>query len=150
MNLSALIAAIVVFARGLWLSRVVLLTLVVLASEAQAGTELSFWHSYTPPAGEIHFSFHIANYKRGLFFGSCGPSTRSLQWAYDVCLVGKGPVYRKEQITITSDSRSVAVADGTITIDSKQQRATIDLRAGNQDGPTNFVGNGTWRIRKAK
>jgi hypothetical protein len=69
-------------------------------TKAQAGTELDFWHSCAPPSGPTHFSFHVANYKRGLFFGSCGISTRSLQWEYDVTLTGNGPVYQQDQIAV--------------------------------------------------
>lgn len=126
------------------------------ATNAQAGTELDFWHSYThQPSGVTHFSFHIANYKRGLFFGSCGPSTRSLQWEYDVDLAGAGPVYKGEQITLRQEGKQVPVASGTISVDAQQQHATIDLRTtqpgtNSPAGATNFLGNGTHRIRKLK
>jgi hypothetical protein len=124
------------------------------AATAQAGTELDFWHSYThQPSGAVHFSFHIANYKRGLFFGSCGPSTRSLQWEYDMDLAGPGPRYTSEQITVTREGKRVVVAAGTISVDPKQRHATIDLRTapGNsQTAAVDFVGNGTHRIHRLK
>src|ERR1035438_1899968 len=77
-----------------------------LTSSANAGTILDFWHSYThQPSGVTHYSFHIANYKRGLFFGSCGPSAKSLQWEYDMDLTGCGPIYHKEQIAFTVEGK---------------------------------------------
>jgi hypothetical protein len=125
------------------------------ALPARAGTELDFWHSYVHQAdGATHFSFHIANYKRGLFFGSCGPSTRSLQWGYDVDLAGPGPRYTADQITLRVDGKPVSIASGTIAVDLNQQQATIQLQI-TQSGTnqpvtsTNFPGNGTHRISKA-
>src|SRR5260370_24175421 len=89
-----------------------------LAAEAHAETKLDFWHFYThQPSGVTHYSFHIANYKRGLFFGSCGPSTRWLQWEYDVDLAGNGPVYEKRQVALTTEGKHVEVISGSITID---------------------------------
>jgi hypothetical protein len=126
---------------GLWITCV--------AIPVNAGTELDFWHSYThQPSGKSHYSFHIANYKRGLFFGPCGPSTRSVQWEYDVDLTDNGPVYQKDQIAIKAEGKPFAVAAGTISIDAKQQNAKIDLQIGRDGTTTNFVGNGTWRIKK--
>src|SRR5438105_12438651 len=86
------------------------------ASPARAEAKLDFWHSYThQPSGVIHYSFQIASYKRGLFFGSCGPSTRSLQWEYDIDLTGPGPVYQADQISMTSDLKKVPIGSGTLT-----------------------------------
>jgi len=126
------------------------------AVRARAGTELDFWHSYVhQPSGVVHFAFHIASYKRGLFFGSCGPSTRSMQWEYDVDLAGAGPVYARDQITLKRDGQPVAVAAGTIKLDAERQHATLDLQtaqpATNQPAvPVSFPGNGTHRIRKTR
>jgi hypothetical protein len=126
------------------------------AASARAGTELNFWHSYVhQPSGVTHFSFHIANYKRGLFFGSCGPSTRSLQWGYDVDLAGSGPLYTSDEIKLELDGKRIPVASGTISIDPNQQQATIQLQI-TQPGtnqpvnPANFKGNGTHRIQRIK
>jgi hypothetical protein len=122
-----------------------------LSAEAHAEIKLDFWHSYThQPSGVTHYSFHIASYKRGLFFGSCGPSTRSLQWEYDIDLSGNAPIYHKDQMTITSEGKRVEVESGTITIDPKQRETTIDLRVKGPAGVTNFFGNGTHRIGKLK
>ena len=126
------------------------------ATSARAGTELNYWHSYIhQPDGVAHFSFHIANYKRGLFFGSCGPSTRSLQWGYDVDLAGPGPRYSAYQIMLRVDGKPISIASGTIAIDSNQLHATIQLQVTqpgtNQPGASaNFPGNGTHPIRMLK
>jgi hypothetical protein len=142
--------------RHIVLSLVLIACFLSLAPQASAGTELNFWHSYVHhPSGVTHFSFHIANYKRGLFFGSCGPSTRSLQWGYDVDLAGPGPRYTPDQIALRVDGKTVSVVSGTIGIDTRQEQATIQLQIA-QPGTnqlvtsTIFPGNGTHRIRKAR
>jgi len=118
---------------------------------ARAETKLDFWHYYIhQPSGIVHYSFQIANYKRGLFFGSCGPSTRSLQWGYDIDLAGPGPVYQKEQITITSDATPVEVVSGTIRYDAKSNQAILNLRVRSTAGELVFPGNGTHSIKKIK
>ena len=138
------------------ISLVLLSGSLVLAPPARAGTELNFWHSYVhQPDGVTHFSFHIANYKRGLFFGSCGPSTRSLQWSYDVDLAGAGPLYNRDQIKLSVDGKQLEVSLGTISIDSNQQHATIQLQITQPSThqpatSTNFAGNGTHQIRMLK
>jgi len=134
-----------------FLTIVVTLLLAVTAG-TRAGVVLDFWHSYTPPStGTRHHNFHLTNYKRGLFFGSCGISTRSLRWGYTFDLEGDGPVYSPGRVTVTDeDFRSLTVAAGTITIDEKKMTAIIDL-AIEQAGTTNrFAGNGTYRIKKSK
>ena len=114
-------------------------------------TKLDFWHSYVhQPSGVIHYSFQIASYKRGLFFGSCGPSTRSLQWEYDIDLSGPGPVYEKDQIRITSDTKPIGVVSGTIRYDAKRNEAALDLRVQSSPGESAFPGNGTHSIKKIK
>lgn len=119
-------------------------------ASALGETKLDFWHSYVPPNGSIHYSFQIARYKRGLFFGSCGPSTRSLQWAYNIDLAGPGPVYNKEQITITSDLKRLDIVSGTVKIDLQQSEATLNLRVRSSSGESDLPANGTHSIKKLK
>jgi hypothetical protein len=118
---------------------------------AHAETKLDFWHSYVhQPSGVIHYSFQIASYKRGLFFGSCGPSTRSLQWEYDIDLAGTGPVYQKDQIAITSEGKTVEIVSGTIMIEPKRNEATLGLQIKSSGTNLTFPGNGTHRVVKLK
>ena len=118
---------------------------------ARGETKLDFWHSYIhQPSRVIHYSFQIARYKRGLFFGSCGPSTRSLQWEYDIDLSGPGPVYQAGQIAITSDLKKVDIASGSISIDAAHEHATVNLRLKSGAGVVEFPGNGTHPIKKTK
>src|SRR5438045_3700403 len=93
---------------------------------AGAGTVLDFWHSYAPPqTGQKHYSFRLTNYKRGLFFGSCGISTKSQQWAFNIDLAGDGPTYGKDQVSLSDDNAMpMAVVSGSVTIDGKQAFAT--------------------------
>jgi hypothetical protein len=125
--------------------------LVSFLASAMGETKLDFWHSYVhQPSGVIHYSFQIASYKRGLFFGSCGPSTRSLQWEYDIDLAGPGPVYGKDQIKVTSDTKPVGVVSGTIRYDAKRDVAALDLRVQSASGESAFPGNGAHSIKKIK
>ncbi len=127
-----------------------MLALLFTPQSARGETKLDFWHSYIQPNGVLHYSFQIASYKRGIFFGSCGPSTRSLQWEYDIDLAGKGPVYQKEQIVITSEGKPIEVLSGTITVDPKLNDATINLRVKVSGTGLSFPANGLHRIRKPK
>jgi hypothetical protein len=118
---------------------------------ARAETKLDFWHSYVhQPSGVVHYSFQIASYKRGIFFGSCGPSTRALQWEFDIDLAGTGPVYNKDQINVTSEGQKVEVVAGNIALDSTQREATISLRVKASGTEIEFAGNGKHRIIKLK
>lgn len=135
-------------ALGFWLT---LLSLVFSLNITRAETKLDFWHSYKhQPSGVIHYSFQIANYKRGLFFGSCGPCTRSLQWEYDIDLAGAGPVYEKDQIKITSETKSVDVISGSVRVDPKRNEAILNLQVRSEIGVLAFRGNGTYAIEKVK
>jgi len=121
------------------------------AHVSRAETKLDFWHSYIhQPSGVVHYSFQIASYKRGLFFGSCGPSTRSLQWEYDIDLSGAGPVYQQNQITITTEGKSVETVSGTITIEPKRNEATIELQIKSSATNLAFPCNGTHHITKLR
>jgi hypothetical protein len=136
---------------SIWLKSTVLLAVAMTWQGLAFGeTRLDFWHSYVPPNGTNHYSFQIASYKRGLFFGSCGPSTRSLQWEYNIDLAGPGPVYNKQQINITSDAKPVEVISGTVTIDAKQEEAIVNLRVQTATGESEFLANGKHRIKKLK
>jgi hypothetical protein len=141
--------------RALLLTKIIQwLTVLVVAwveLPARGETKLDFWHSYIhQPSGVIHYSFQIARYKRGLFFGSCGPSTRSLQWEYDIDLAGKGPVYQREAVTMTSEGKKVELRSGTITVGPKSGEATINLRIKSAGTELEFAGNGTHQIRKSR
>jgi hypothetical protein len=134
-----------------YLQTVLIFMLLCVSSKALAGGGVDFWHSYThQPDGLPHYSFRIAKYKRGLFFGSCGPSTRSLQWEYEVDLAGAGPVYEKNRIEITAEGKNIEVLSGRVAIDSNQEQVTIDLRVKTTASTTNFIANGAYRIHKLK
>ena len=64
-------------------------------------------HSYVHrPSGQTHWVFHLASYKRGLFFGSCGLASRSLQWEYYIEAKGAGPNYASSDLEVKdSDGR---------------------------------------------
>jgi|SRR5947207_3176292 len=131
---------------------IVALTCLLFVTNVQAGTVLDFWHSYVPPqTGQKHYSFHVTNCKRGIFFGSCGISTTSQQWAFTVDLTGENLIYSKDQVSLSSeDGNPLKVVSGQITINQKQTVATIDLVVDQSGATNNFVGNGTYKIKKLK
>lgn len=115
---------------------------------AQASVELNS-HSYVHnPSGQVHVVFHLASYKKGLFFGSCGPSTRSLQWEYSLELKGEGPDYTTREIELRdSNCQVIQVDSGSIRLDHKKHRATIYILVKQNDQVREFVGNGVFKIK---
>src|SRR5580704_11374280 len=62
----------------------------------------------------------LQHFKQGLFFGSCGPATKSLQWEYSFTLSGEGSVYEAKDIGLKDGSlKPVEVTSGKITLDEK-------------------------------
>jgi len=119
----------------------------VLPAAAQGGVQLTS-HSYIHnPSGQTHVVFHLVSYKRGLFFGSCGPSTRSLQWEYYIEMKGKGPTYAEEDIEVKDgEYRLIPIESGSITIDTKTHQAQICLTVRQNSGAKAFVGNGDYKM----
>jgi hypothetical protein len=129
------------------------LFLLSFTSLAVAGTEMRLWHSYThQPSGNIHYSFSVANYKRGLFWGSCGPSTRSLKWMYWVDVAGAGPSYSPANITVRNDADLALGAQppisGEIKMDAKRKRVEIQLKVQDRGTLRDFEGNGSYLINE--
>jgi len=119
------------------------------SASVHAATKLDFWHSYGHQP--THFAFHLASYKRGLFFGPCGPSTMSLNWSFDFDLAGDGPTYDHGHLKLTNDEAAeIKVVSGEITIDSKRENAEISLFVNKDGSTTAFIGNGKYRIKKLK
>ncbi len=115
-----------------------------------AGTKLDFWHSYVhAQTHQTHYSFHLAKFKRGLFFGSCGPSAKSLQWSYNFDLTGDGPVYSSQQLSLIDENgKSLRIVSGQVATDLKRGTANIAIKV-EIGGTTNiFVGNGQYRIHQ--
>jgi hypothetical protein len=136
--------------------QIALLSLVLFAvgvSELHAGTELTFWHYYIhSPSGVPHYSFHLASYKRGLFFGTCAWSTRSQRWSFSFDLSGDGLTYTPDRVTLRNDDelRTYMIMDGTVTVDPRHETAVIALQVVEDGVSTPFVGNGTFRIHVLK
>jgi hypothetical protein len=130
-----------------WLFGLMLFT--VLVSGCSDATGIT-WHSYIhKPSGQIHYRLHLASYKRGLFFGSCGPATRSLQWEYHLELKGVGPRYSKEAIELEDgDRHPVPVDSGSILFDQGSNTATIEIAVLQHATVLQFAHNGTYRMQK--
>ena len=128
------------------------LVVLLIAANIFAGTTLDFWHSYVhAQTGQTHHGFHLAKYKRGLFWGSCGPSTKSLQWSFNFDLAGGGPIYSSEQLSVSDDDgKQVHVISGQITTDLKRSTAKIAIVIESAGITNKFIGNGEYRIHEAK
>lgn len=132
------------------MKRAVLLGLICfLPAVSRASVELSA-HSYVHnPSGQPHTVFHLAKYKKGLFFGSCGPSTRSLQWEYHIEVTGKGPDYGLSDIELKDGNfQMLQLEAGSIRLDPKKHTATISLFVKQNSGAKEFVGNGTFKVKR--
>jgi hypothetical protein len=108
------------------------------------------WHSYIhQSSGQIHFSLHLASYKRGLFFGSCGPSTRSLQWEYYIELKGNLPSYTKGTFVLKDgEYHRIAVDSGYILFDRDKRTLKIDIAVIQNSNVQQFMHNGVYRMQK--
>jgi len=129
------------------------LFLLSFTSLAFAGSEIRLWHNYThQPSGVVHFSFSIADYKRGLFWGSCGPSTRSLKWMYWIDIAGAGPTYGPEKIKFRNDGNlelpEQSPISGEIKVDTKKKRVEINLQVQENGTLRDFEGNGSFAINE--
>jgi hypothetical protein len=127
-------------------------SVLLLAKSLLAGTTLDFWHPYVhAQTHERHYGFHLAQCKRGLFWGSCGPSTKSLQWSFTFDLAGDGPEYDAKQISISDDNgKSLRVVSGRLITTAKQSSAKIDLQIESGGRTNKFAGNGIYRIHDLK
>jgi hypothetical protein len=129
-----------------------LLLIMLTTARSFAGTTLDFWHSYThAKTGDQHYAFTLASCKRGLFFGSCGISTRSQSWAFSFDLIGDGPVYTGDQLIVSDDGlKPVKIMSGGITMDAKHEYATINLQIDQGGAKREFVGNGRYHVHAVK
>jgi hypothetical protein len=90
----------------------------------------------------------LKEYKRGLFFGSCGPSTKSLQWEYSFTLAGQGLVYEARNIGLKDRSlKPVEVTNGKITVNEKRKTVRIDIRIRKNGAETDFPYNGQYKLK---
>jgi hypothetical protein len=134
-------------------ARVLIAVLVLLAANSLlAGTTLDFWHSCVHArTQERHYSFHLTECKRGLFWGSCGPSTKSLQWSFTFDVAGDGPVYDAKSISLSDDNgKAVRIVSGQVATSAKRSMVKIALTVENEGRTNTFVGNGDYRIHEIK
>jgi len=131
---------------------ILIIGLAGIAGNALAGTVLDFWHPYaSAQTHQTHYSFHVSQYKRGLFWGSCGPSTTSQQWSFNFDLAGEGPVYSSQNIGLSDDNgKALRVVSGEVTTDLKRGRAKIEIEIESSGHTNKFIGNGEYAIRKLK
>jgi hypothetical protein len=128
------------------------IALAFVAPGVQGATTLDFWHSYRhAQAGETHYAFHLSQFKRGLFWGSCGPSTKSLQWSFNFDLAGEGPDYSAARVSVSDDNgQAVKIISGQVITDMKRMTAKIDIEFESGGHTNKFPGNGDYRIHKLK
>jgi hypothetical protein len=125
---------------------------VLVATSVGAATTLDFWHSYVhAQTHDTHFGFHLSDYKRGVFWGSCGPSTKSLQWAFTFDLAGEGPVYTSREVSVSDDNgKSLNIVSGQVITDVKRLVTKIEIEVESAGRTNKFMGNGEYRIHKLK
>ena len=113
------------------------------------GTRIEHWSSSVHPVDhKSHYSFDLESITRGCYAGPCGFSAAQIAWHHIIDLTGDGPVYAPNQIRISLETLNVVeIRSGTISVDLKHQRVTIDLRVITDGSEQPFHGNGTFRIR---
>jgi hypothetical protein len=105
----------------------------------------------TLSSGRDEKTLEIKSFKRGLFFGSCGPSTRSLQWEYTFRLRGPGPRYPAAEIQLKDGSLApIPVAGGEISIDPARRSATILIHVRHDTAEEVFPHNGQYKIKSTE
>jgi hypothetical protein len=110
------------------------------ARPSPAGTEVRLFR------GAHEREISLTSYRRGIFFGSCGPATKSLRWEYSFTLKGDGPVYRAAGIEIKDGAlQPVGVRWGSIALTERTIR--IDLAIDGKGRTVPFPYNGEYRIR---
>jgi hypothetical protein len=126
-----------------------LLLLFSVTGVARAATEISLWRSYTnQPSGQFRFAFDLRNFKRGVFFGSCGASTRSLQWEYGFELKGEATEYAKDDIELKdANFHLVPLDSGKILVDEKKASVQISIKVSTNGVAQDFIGNGKYKLR---
>lgn len=132
--------------------RLVAVSVLLIANSLVAGTTLDFWHSYLhAQTRQTHYSFHLSHCKTGLFWGSCGPSTKSLQWSFAFDLAGNGPVYEVKDISLSDDNgKTLRVVSGQIKTTADRSTANIDIQIESESRTNIFKGNGNYHIHKLK
>ena len=111
--------------------------------ELQAGSEARLFE------GTKQRTLELRNYKRGLFFGSCGPSTYSMQWEYTFTLTGDGPVFKADDIKLKDGRlKQLPVSGGTIVLDTKHHSINLDLKVTAGAAETSFPYNGRYKLKK--
>jgi hypothetical protein len=118
----------------------VLAALLAVARPSPAGTEARVFR------GAHEREISIRSYRRGIFFGSCGPATKSLRWEYSFTLKGDGPVYRADAIEIRDGAlQPVAVRTGSIALTERTIRIDLAIEGNGRTVP--FPYNGEYRFR---
>lgn len=88
----------------------------------------------------------LESFRRGIFFGSCGPATKSLKWEFSFTLHGDGPVFHAPAIELKDGAlRPIPVRAGTIELSGRRVTIAIAIGRGGRTAP--FPYNGIYRDR---
>lgn len=95
--------------------------------------------------GDHEREVSLQSYRRGLFFGSCGPATKSLRWEFSFTLRGDGPVFGAPAIEMKDGAlRPITVRSGSIVLAEQSMR--IDLAIEREGRTIPFPYNGEYRV----
>ncbi len=94
--------------------------------------------------------FRIADFKGGLHFGPCGPG-EAVNWAFNVYLSGAGERFPFDKVEVRPEAlgwqeRPVA---GEVLLDRKKNLVTIALKVKYGKSMEDFIGNGTFDLKKS-
>jgi hypothetical protein len=100
---------------------------------------------------EPECSFRVADFQGGLHMGPCGPGER-VNWGYTLYLSGSGERFSFDRIELESDDllRQERPVGGDVLFDRNGNTLTISLKVAKEKNSDDFVGNGTFKIKKAR
>ena len=95
--------------------------------------------------GDHEREISLESFRRGIFFGSCGPATKSLRWEFSFTLHGEGPVFAAPAIEMKDGAlQPVPVRSGSIALSDRSIRIDLAIRREGRTVP--FPYNGDYRI----
>lgn len=93
--------------------------------------------------------FLISDYKGGLHGGPCGIG-EAVNWSYEVHLSGAGDRFPFQKVDVKSwgTGHQERLVDGEVLLDRKNHVVTVSLKVAYAGKLEDFIGNGTFELRK--
>jgi len=123
---------------------------VAVASRTLSGKRVYGYHeSASNGTNEPTCFFSVGDFKGGLHIGPCGIG-EAVTWSYHVYLSGAGERFPFEKVDVRPDALGGQEhpSAGEVLLDRKKNLVTISLKVGNEKNIQDFIGNGTFDLKK--